>query len=48
MSQTSTFTILDDKRLRFGLLGIKGLGEAPAKAIVEARGRFGRQVQDSC
>ena len=38
------FTILDDQRLRFGLLGIKGLGEAPAKAIVEARaqldGRF--------
>lgn len=35
------FTILDDKRLRFGLLGIKGLGEAPAKAIVEARATLG-------
>ena len=35
------FTILDDTRLRFGLLGIKGLGEAPAKAIVEARAQLG-------
>ncbi|MBV6493437.1 MAG: DNA polymerase III subunit alpha [Turneriella sp.] len=38
------FTILDEHRLRFGLLGIKGLGEAPAQAIVDARvansGRF--------
>ena len=28
-------------RLRFGLLGIKGLGEAPARAIVEARAHLG-------
>jgi DNA polymerase-3 subunit alpha len=35
------FTILDDHRLRFGLLAIKGLGEAPAQAIVEARAALG-------
>jgi DNA polymerase III subunit alpha len=35
------FTILDDTRLRFGLLAIKGLGEAPARAIVEARQSLG-------
>jgi len=35
------FTILDDKRLRFGLLGIKGLGEAPAQAIVAERASVG-------
>ncbi|HRP68214.1 MAG TPA: DNA polymerase III subunit alpha, partial [Turneriella sp.] len=31
------FTILDEHRLRFGLLAIKGLGESPAAAIVQAR-----------
>jgi DNA polymerase-3 subunit alpha len=35
------FTILDDRRLRFGLLAIKGLGEAAARAIVEARAQHG-------
>jgi DNA polymerase-3 subunit alpha len=39
------FTILDDHRLRFGLLGIKGLGEAPARAIVEARKARGGRFQ---
>jgi DNA polymerase-3 subunit alpha len=39
------FTILDDHRLRFGLLGIKGLGEAPARAMVEARKARGGRFQ---
>lgn len=35
------FTILDEHRMRFGLLGIKGLGEPAARAIVAARAQRG-------
>ncbi len=33
----SHFTVTDKKKIRFGLLAIKGVGEGPIKAIIEAR-----------
>ncbi|MFA5855566.1 MAG: DNA polymerase III subunit alpha [Candidatus Gracilibacteria bacterium] len=31
------FTVVNDKTIRFGLTAIKGIGEGPVKAIIEAR-----------
>ncbi len=38
------FTIIDDRTIRFGLAGIKGVGPAVVQAILEARQRAGRFV----
>lgn len=34
----TNFTIIDDKTIRFGLLGLKGVGKVAVDAIIEARG----------
>ncbi len=36
------FTVIDDRTIRFGLEGIKGLGPAAVRAILEARQKEGR------
>jgi len=33
----TNFTVLDKKKIRFGLLAIKGIGEGPVKIIIEER-----------
>lgn len=33
----SNFTVVDQKKIRFGLLAIKGVGEGPIKALINAR-----------
>ncbi len=35
------FTVIDDKRIRFGFAGVKGLGPAAVKAILQARAKEG-------
>ncbi|MFA5792856.1 MAG: DNA polymerase III subunit alpha [Candidatus Gracilibacteria bacterium] len=33
----SHFTVVDDKTIRFGLMAVKGIGEGPVRAILDAR-----------
>ncbi|MDA1060894.1 MAG: DNA polymerase III subunit alpha [bacterium] len=37
----SHFTVVDEKKIRFGLLAIKGVGEGPIKAIIDSREKDG-------
>jgi len=44
----SNFTYIDDKHIRFGLSAIKGIGEGPIKAVMEARDKGGpfKNIED--
>ncbi|MFH1284615.1 MAG: DNA polymerase III subunit alpha [Candidatus Peregrinibacteria bacterium] len=39
---SENFTVVDDNKVRFGLLAIKGIGEGPVKEIVDIRSKHGR------
>lgn len=46
----SNFTVVDEKTIRFGLKAIKGVGENPVAAIIEARLKSGpfTSIEDFC
>jgi len=45
------FTMVEDKKIRFGLMAIKGIGEGPVKEIIDARQKTGepfKDIEDFC